>query len=223
MSLQLGSVGPEVAQARQLLEAAGYSVPGDPQVFGPVMQAAVRSFQQSAGLQVDGVVGQNTLSALMQASQRQLPETAFEPEIFDAPPAPNSMVPIIAGLLIAAATWYFSKKEQKEATGDWEDEEAPKIRRQTHRITKEQRKLKKRKSEPLEDEEMEIDHLPEEDRGDLLVHVNAKLYKTTRNYREKTQDNARAQAEKTGRFVKVVDVTNPHKVLFTAESENDDE
>lgn len=65
--LSRGALGPQVAEVQRLLQAAGVPtgpVDGD---FGPMTQAAVRRFQASRGLTVDGVVGPNTWAALRQA------------------------------------------------------------------------------------------------------------------------------------------------------------
>lgn len=58
-----GQSGGCVATLQALLNGKGYSlaVDGD---FGPLTLSAVRSFQQSAGLVVDGIVGPNTKAAL---------------------------------------------------------------------------------------------------------------------------------------------------------------
>jgi Putative peptidoglycan binding domain/CHAP domain len=62
--LKVGSRGPEVrlVQGRLVqLKVARLAIDG---VFGPMTEAAVRKFQKSKGLEVDGVVGQQTWKAL---------------------------------------------------------------------------------------------------------------------------------------------------------------
>ena len=58
MILKLGSVGNEVKaiQEKLNLKADG--------IFGPLTEEAVKDFQRSNGLEVDGIVGANTLSKL---------------------------------------------------------------------------------------------------------------------------------------------------------------
>ena len=56
--LQMGSIGPEVTRLQQIL---GVAVDGE---FGPETDAAVRAFQTSHSLEVDGVVGAETWAAL---------------------------------------------------------------------------------------------------------------------------------------------------------------
>ncbi|MFO0598281.1 MAG: peptidoglycan-binding protein [Myxococcaceae bacterium] len=66
--LGVGSSGAEVTELQQLLARAGVPtgpIDGD---FGPMTQAAVRRFQQSRGLQVDGIAGAQTLNALRRTS-----------------------------------------------------------------------------------------------------------------------------------------------------------
>lgn len=65
--LQKGSEGEQVKTVQRLLKAMNYSigkdgVDGD---FGKNTDAAVRKFQKANGLGVDGIVGQNTWTALL--------------------------------------------------------------------------------------------------------------------------------------------------------------
>ncbi|HYV47067.1 MAG TPA: peptidoglycan-binding domain-containing protein [Myxococcaceae bacterium] len=57
--LQTGSRGPEVSDLQNRLKQAGLQV-GQSGVFDAKTQSAVRQYQQAKGLQVDGVVGQQT-------------------------------------------------------------------------------------------------------------------------------------------------------------------
>jgi peptidoglycan hydrolase-like protein with peptidoglycan-binding domain len=67
-----GDRGPEVIELQTLLQAAGYSPGGIDGVFGSLTSRAVRSFQSSQGLVVDGIVGPVTLDALGGDSQRTI-------------------------------------------------------------------------------------------------------------------------------------------------------
>lgn len=68
-ALRSGSSGPDVALVQTWLNGVRGEWPGIPAVsvdgkFGSNTAAAVRAFQIAAGLQSDGVVGQNTWAAL---------------------------------------------------------------------------------------------------------------------------------------------------------------
>ncbi|WP_022955774.1 N-acetylmuramidase domain-containing protein [Perlucidibaca piscinae] len=58
-----GSRGQDVSQLQRLLKSAGLSIEIDGD-YGDATAAAVRSFQQSAGLVIDGVAGLKTIAAL---------------------------------------------------------------------------------------------------------------------------------------------------------------
>jgi peptidoglycan hydrolase-like protein with peptidoglycan-binding domain len=62
-ALSLGDRGPEVRNLQNLLLAAGFDVKVDGS-FGPKTLDAVRAFQKAAGLNADGIVGDETLAAL---------------------------------------------------------------------------------------------------------------------------------------------------------------
>lgn len=73
--LRRGASGPRVARLQRLLVAAGAlngagAVDGS---FGPRTEAAVRRFQQRAGLAVDGIAGPRTWRALERGSRRPVP------------------------------------------------------------------------------------------------------------------------------------------------------
>ena len=73
VALSVGSKGDDVAFVQGRLAEQGFDpgpIDGD---FGPVTDAAVRSYQQARGLDVDGVVGPHTLVALAElgASETQ--------------------------------------------------------------------------------------------------------------------------------------------------------
>ncbi len=58
--LKLGSSGSEVKQLQEQLEAAGFLKPPLSGDFDGTTDAAVRAYQSARGLQVDGIVGQQT-------------------------------------------------------------------------------------------------------------------------------------------------------------------
>lgn len=62
--VQMGSKGPEVSSLQQRLSQAGFQV-GQSGVFDAKTQAAVRQYQQAKGLQVDGIVGQQTWGSFL--------------------------------------------------------------------------------------------------------------------------------------------------------------
>ena len=62
--LRFGSVGPTVAFAQLGLKRAGYLTPEPDGIYGKQTQNAVRTYQRSAGLKSDGIVGPNTWQAL---------------------------------------------------------------------------------------------------------------------------------------------------------------
>lgn len=65
-SLARGDVGPEVERLQQELARHGFEVDIDGR-FGPATDTAVRGFQYSHGLEVDGTVGPNTWAMLTSA------------------------------------------------------------------------------------------------------------------------------------------------------------
>jgi hypothetical protein len=61
---RLGDTGEAVRSIQYLLRARGYSLSVDG-IFGSITEARVKSFQQSKGLTVDGIVGNQTWEALV--------------------------------------------------------------------------------------------------------------------------------------------------------------
>ena len=61
--LRVGSTGTGVRTLQQALTNKGYSLSADG-VFGPLTQSAVKSFQSSQGITVDGIVGPVTWGKL---------------------------------------------------------------------------------------------------------------------------------------------------------------
>lgn len=71
-----GSSDPAVLELQQLLTALGYGGPGDglgtpDGKYGPRTEAAVKKFQQSLGLAVDGVAGPATRRAIDEADRSE--------------------------------------------------------------------------------------------------------------------------------------------------------
>jgi len=62
--LRQGSSGPEVTELQQKLKDLGFDPNGVDGNFGPGTRDAVITFQQSKGLQADGIAGPATLAAL---------------------------------------------------------------------------------------------------------------------------------------------------------------
>lgn len=75
--IQRGDRGPAVQRLHELL---GIAAPGDPGygTFGPKTEAAVRDYQGRRGLDVDGLVGRQTWTALLTG----------QPEVAEADPGP---------------------------------------------------------------------------------------------------------------------------------------
>ena len=68
LMLKQGSSGPDVQDLQQKLKGLGFDPNGVDGNFGPGTKAAVIAFQQSKGLQADGIAGPATLAALQAAS-----------------------------------------------------------------------------------------------------------------------------------------------------------
>lgn len=71
--LRQGSSGPQVRELQQQLRDLGFDPRGVDGVFGPGTTAAVIAFQQSKGLQGDGIAGPATMSALRVATDSAAP------------------------------------------------------------------------------------------------------------------------------------------------------
>jgi len=64
-TIKMGSTGADVTTAQAILVSLGYlPMSTAPGLFGPIMDGAVRAFQQMNKLAVDGIIGPNTWSAL---------------------------------------------------------------------------------------------------------------------------------------------------------------
>ncbi len=65
--IQPGATGKQVKELQQALKALGFYVGKPDGVYGPNTQSSVEQFQSSKGITADGIVGQQTLTALQQA------------------------------------------------------------------------------------------------------------------------------------------------------------
>lgn len=95
--LSLGDRGPEVRELQELLNRAGHDLKTDGG-FGPKTFDAVRSFQQAAGLTVNGVAGPETLSALRGSS----------------PPSPRAGGQLLTGTLSVGDTGHEVRALQEQ-------------------------------------------------------------------------------------------------------------
>ena len=62
--IRIGNTGEDVKYLQQSLIKLGYSPGPIDSIFGPITETAVRAFQKATGLVVDGIVGNNTWSAI---------------------------------------------------------------------------------------------------------------------------------------------------------------
>jgi peptidoglycan hydrolase-like protein with peptidoglycan-binding domain len=100
--LQLGSRGNEVDELKQHLVRAGFD-PGSTRVYDRATEAAVRAFQKSQKLEVDGIAGPNTRVALARATPRRLPDPEREAENTEGTFTPRPQN--------AAVVWDFRKTD----------------------------------------------------------------------------------------------------------------
>lgn len=116
-----GCTGTNVRALQFLLNNEGYTVAADAD-FGPITETAIKMFQQSKNLTIDGIAGKNTLSAivadvayqqnsfLVKAAQTLLRK--FEPVIVDGDFGPDSK----------ESTEQFQRKTKLSVTGKIEIE-----------------------------------------------------------------------------------------------------
>lgn len=71
--------GPQVLDLQRRLQAFGFFSGEYDSVYGPATEAAVKAFQLSKGLTVDGIVGPITTSALYAPNQLPSPTTGSAP------------------------------------------------------------------------------------------------------------------------------------------------
>jgi len=77
-TLQNGSKGAEVKDLQQQLKKLGYFKEEITGYFGPVTEAAVKSFQKKSGISADGVVGSGTYKNLSEQTRNLTVQTANE-------------------------------------------------------------------------------------------------------------------------------------------------
>ncbi|WP_301859930.1 peptidoglycan-binding protein [uncultured Megasphaera sp.] len=71
--VEIGMTGSVVQSVQYMLMDTGYLADGADGAFGPATEAAVKRFQADYGLDVDGIVGSQTMAALSEASGREIP------------------------------------------------------------------------------------------------------------------------------------------------------
>ena len=77
--LRRGHSGEDVNELQQLLMQAGFDPGTVDGVFGPGTESAVKAFQASRGLLVDGIVGRQTLAALAAQTRNPHPTRHHHP------------------------------------------------------------------------------------------------------------------------------------------------
>lgn len=95
--LRVGASGDAVVKLQQALVDAGFPLPkfGVDGAFGSETQAAVRAFQESAGVGIDGVVGPATMGALDARFAGSTPPVPVPPvPVPPVPPVPVPPVPV---------------------------------------------------------------------------------------------------------------------------------
>jgi peptidoglycan hydrolase-like protein with peptidoglycan-binding domain len=83
--LKPGDTGSDVTTLQKALVALGFAKGKADGFYGPKTQAAVKKFQQAAGLTADGIAGSKTLAALTSRSGSTPTSTQTNPATFDAP------------------------------------------------------------------------------------------------------------------------------------------
>lgn len=68
MVISRGDDGDQVVEVQRLLQSWGFQIADDGR-FGAETENAVQNFQSSVGIEVDGLVGPDTLAALRQRSK----------------------------------------------------------------------------------------------------------------------------------------------------------
>ena len=79
-TLKQGASGPDVKNLQQKLKDLGFDPNGVDGHFGPGTTTALKAFQQSKGLQADGIAGPNTLAALQSGGGSPSTETTTTTE-----------------------------------------------------------------------------------------------------------------------------------------------
>lgn len=70
--LKVGSSGDDVTRLQKRLAASGFDAGGADGVFGPKTEAALKAFQEKAGIAADGIAGPQTNAALAEAQMAGL-------------------------------------------------------------------------------------------------------------------------------------------------------
>lgn len=92
--LARGAEGKRVEALQKMLMAHGINPGPIDGLFGPKTEAAVRRFQEKAGLQVDGIVGPHTRKALQpQVQAAPAPKPPAPKPLNPKPPAPKPLNP----------------------------------------------------------------------------------------------------------------------------------
>ena len=87
--LKTGSSGDEVKKLQKRLAASGFDAGTADGVFGPKTEAALKAFQESAGIAADGIAGPATNAALAAAQAAALEKlSSFGKEEEGDGPAP---------------------------------------------------------------------------------------------------------------------------------------
>ncbi len=71
--VEMGMTGSAVQSVQYMLIDAGYLAGGADGIFGSATKDAVKRFQADKGLEIDGIVGAQTMAALSEASGREAP------------------------------------------------------------------------------------------------------------------------------------------------------
>ncbi len=100
MVLKNGSIGSEVTELQQRLQALGYYSGEIDGQFGPASRTAVTRFQQQHGLDADGAAGPETLALLY--------SDAAQPMRAEPTPAPETATPAPTATPTAAAKMYIT-------------------------------------------------------------------------------------------------------------------
>ena len=106
-TLRRGMRGADVGDLIRKLAALGYYDGARDDIFGPVLDAAVRRYQGDESLAVDGIVGPVTWEAVLEDFAALRPSTAVTPPVIpDAPPvepqpkpAPRGWAALLAAIL----------------------------------------------------------------------------------------------------------------------------
>lgn len=92
--LAKGESGPRVEHLQKLLKGAGLDPGPIDGVFGPTTEAAVRAYQQKAGLPVDGIARPKMMAALKEARMERKAERQAARAARAAAPKPMGPKPV---------------------------------------------------------------------------------------------------------------------------------